>query len=505
MKTIACILTGLSILSCTKLTQQDALQGTLSPKGALGMLGFAKDLNDNYIVLVMQNNLYNNDEAILTKVSNDGKFITDVPVIGREDKDHGKNPNVQGTPGRFGSGRLAYNPDKNEIVVFTCLQAEHQSSYYRIASNDNATFGAAIKQKGFLSYGHNFDQRTVYHNPTKMFYQLAHGDAYPKNLGFYTTSTDQTSPTFNSVLVNIPLDQLGVPGNPTQSRLGDLDIFTDGTVATTFMTAFYDTTFMGNVMNNRPCYNPPTKITAETSVLVWNAVTEAKYPRNVFLYVIPYQGKSLIQNTGIGITPVAINLSNYTVGSGKVGAIAKTAVVNEDKIFVAWLEYTDGNLDGTWFAVYGKNGNKLKQEFIPSTDNPLIFHTVSIMRDPNNQNVVKWITPNTSELVYHQLDVNAFIGGSFEGAHQKKSIPLENAKTVAPKSPNAQMSPIGLYGMNPQIDYVMNKDGSMDILWMNINAVTKTDGRNFYPLLVTSIDNNGGVKKVITLEVRAAK
>lgn len=511
-QTVFIISVTLVLSGCTGLVPEDAQQGGLSPKGALGILGFTKDNEGNYIILVKQNNLYDNSEMRLSKCDGSGKFVTDNTLLGANSKDNGATAN--GNPGGAGSGRLAYNPDKNEIAVFTCYSgAGHQYSYYGIVSNDNATFGKSIKVHGGQTFSHCFDQRTVYHQPTKQFYQLSHGDAYPRTMGMYTANTDNNNSFFWRYIVRPPKANAGYGGNVTHSRIGDLAVFNDGNVAATVVTPFYDNDFINSFLPNakKPCYEHRND-DDDINLKIWKAAIDQKYPKNVLLNIIPFKSQTFVKDGSIGVTPDAINLSGYQKSSNMAAGIPKVAIFG-NKVLVAWLSYQNynydhaGDLDYTVFCIYDITTSTItKRDSVPGAK---LFHTVSILADPNNAGKAKWITPNETELVYHELDVNTFEAAGFDAAYKTKPIALNinNAKTAKPTAnkSSGQFGPLGWYGSNPEIDYVINSDGSMDILWLNTNDASKMYGKSFYPLFVTSIDAKGDFSKITNIPVRASK
>ncbi|MGL4346794.1 MAG: hypothetical protein ACRCR9_01750 [Chitinophagaceae bacterium] len=512
LKNIIIVVITFSILGCTKVTQQDASEGTLSPKGAIGMLGFTKDKHENYLILMKQNNLYNNLEMRLSKNNPNGKFITDHIILGADSKDNGQT--TAGNPGGSGSGRLSYNPDKEEIAIFSCFTGEgHQYSYYSIVSNNTVNFGQSLPLQGGNTYSHCFDQRTLYHPPTKQFYQLSHGDAYPRAMGMFTANTDNKSTYFGRYIIRPPKASAGYGGNVTHTRIGDIAVFENGTVAATIVTPFYDNNFLDNFLpsGNIPCYAYKND-GDDINLKIWKATIEEKYPKNVILNIIPFKSPAIVKEGSIGITPDGINLSEYQKSSNIAAGIPKIAV-SDNQILVAWLTYKNynynhaGDLSHTVFCLYDTITKTIVKK--DSIGLAKLFHTVSILTDPSNKNKVKWITPNETELIYHELDLTIFRTSGFNDAYTTKSIPLKipQAKIIkaTEQRSSGQFGPLGWYGSNPEIDYIINNDGSIDILWKNLNAVSKMYGKNFYPLMVTSINKSGEFKKVITIEVRAAK
>ena len=486
----------------------------LSKSGALGLLGFSKDSNGNYIVLIKQNNVFDNAEMRLSKASPNGDFIADNVLLGGTSTDNGKTD--AGNPGGAGSGRLAYNPDKNEISVFSCFTGKgHQYSTYSILNNDNALFGQSIdKTFGNMSYSHCFDQRTIYHSGTRQFYQLSHGDAYPRALGMFTTNSDDKNKTFWRYLVRPPKSTGGYGGNVTHSRIGDLAVFDNGTVAATTSTPCYDNDWMNTYLpaDKRPCYSH--RLTDDAlSVKIWNDGIGNQYPKNVFLHLIPSKSKTLVVDGSIGICPEAINLSGYAKGSHLAGALPKTAVVG-NKVLVAWLSYSDygynhnGNLSHSVFCLYDTaTRTVVRKDSVPGA---VLFHTVSILSDPTDANKVKWITPEQTKFVYHELSISAFETSGLQSAYSTKDIPLqiENAATVMPtgSKSSGQFGPLGWYGSNPDIDYVIDNEGNIDLLWLDRAAkTTQYTNRDFYPLYVTTINSTGQVTKVVNIQVRASK
>ncbi|MGL4363913.1 MAG: hypothetical protein ACRCSB_01760 [Bacteroidales bacterium] len=494
-------------------SQPDALIRT---RGALGILGFAKDKEGNYIVLIRQNNAHDNAELRISKCDANGRFIADRSLLGANSQDGGATE--AGKPGGFGSGRLAYNSKMDKIAVLTCYTGlGHQYSFFDVLNNDNDAFAERFEFKyGGHTYSHSFDQRVIYHKATNLFYQMQHGDAYPRAMGIATVSLESKEDVFSAYIVRPPKSNTGYGGNSTRTRIGDIAVFDNGDVASTILTPFYDNKFIQSFLpdTSTPCYSYVSGADAPLSVSIWNAAGDAtdghRYTKNVLLDITPFKSATVVKDGSLGVSPSAINLSGYAKKTGLTGAIPKTTVFGNE-VLVAWLTYSGYNynnaattLQQTVFCIYDRETNRIVQkDSVPGAE---IYHTVSILSYGDK---AKWITPNETVLVYHELDLNTFKTSGFKAAHLTKSIPLKTmaAKTVPAISGSAsgQFSPVGVYGQNPAIDYVLNEDGSMDILWMNEALITNEHKLMFRRLYVTSINNQGEFSKVIEVPVRSVK
>ncbi|MGL4909557.1 MAG: hypothetical protein ACRC3G_09500 [Bacteroidales bacterium] len=485
-------------------------------RGAIGLLGFTKDKEGNYIVMIRQNNAYDNVELRVSKCDPEGKFIADKSLLGATSQDGGQTE--AGRPGGSGSGRLAYNPDRNEFAFLTCYTGKgHQYSSFNVLSNEDETFGNKLANfYGGQTYSHSFDQRLIYHKLSKMYYQMQHGDAYPRAMGIASVSMESNANTFWVYLVRPPKSNTSYGGNSTRTRIGDIAVFDNGDVASTISTPFYDNAFIQAFLpySAAPCYSYASGADADLSVEMWNAAGDGyrgrKYTMNICLDITKRGSKSVVVDGSLGISPTAVNLSGYPKGSATAAGIPKTAIFGSE-VLVAWLTYSDYNYNGgattlqhTVFCVYNTITKTIvRKDSVPGAE---IFHTASIL---SYDEKAVWITPNEGHFIYHELDINTFKTSGLGAAHTKREIPLnvmggKTAKAISGPA-SGQFSSLGPYGFNPDIDYVINDNGSMHILWMNKGMVIKEHGFNFSPIYITSIDNQGRFTKVIEVPVRSIK
>jgi hypothetical protein len=142
---------------------------------------------------------------------------------------------AKGEPGTFSSGRMIYNKASKKLALYVGHTMKwddgvrHQAGFLAFMGLDGA-FGVA---NGWYS-SHNFDQRIMLVGND--YFTLAHGDAYPRALGFakWSDAGAKGSQVFDKQFLKIP----GAVGdNKTSTQLGSFVSFADGTFGVTFATA----------------------------------------------------------------------------------------------------------------------------------------------------------------------------------------------------------------------------------------------------------------------------
>jgi hypothetical protein len=143
---------------------------------------------------------------------------------------------AKGEPGTFSSGRLLYNKASKKLALYVGHTmawspdtVRHQAGYLAFMTLDG-TFGSP---NDWYS-SHNFDQRLLLVGND--YYTLAHGDAYPRALGFakWADTGSKGGQSFDKQFFKIP----GAVGdNKTSTQLGNVVPFGDGTFGVMFTTA----------------------------------------------------------------------------------------------------------------------------------------------------------------------------------------------------------------------------------------------------------------------------
>jgi hypothetical protein len=143
---------------------------------------------------------------------------------------------AKGEPGTFSSGRLLYNKNSKKIAAYVGHTmawspdtVRHQAGYLAFISLD----GSFVSPNDWYS-SHNFDQRMMLVGND--YYTLAHGDAYPRALGFAKWSDGgvKGAQVFDKQFLKIPGS---VGDNKTSTQLGNVVPFGDGTFGVAFTTA----------------------------------------------------------------------------------------------------------------------------------------------------------------------------------------------------------------------------------------------------------------------------
>jgi hypothetical protein len=174
---------------------------TTQPSGVLSykLLGFTKDAAGAYYLAYNKDHAFKTDtqddennldgnELHVTKLS-DGAVVWDQLLFG--DTDNNEDETL-GDPGGGASGVLGYDAKQGLVVLYTGHTmmwdgVRHQAGYVRLIEASSGTplapggddvihFGAG------WWYSHNFNQRLIVDDGE--YYLLAHGDAYPRQLGF---------------------------------------------------------------------------------------------------------------------------------------------------------------------------------------------------------------------------------------------------------------------------------------------------------------------------------
>jgi len=161
---------------------QELTPSSISGAGALlGATCLPDDMG--YVVGYCKDNSYGNknSEYWVARVGLDGSEIFQTRIFG--EKNH-KEVNSKGGPGGAGTARIAYNPKSKTIAFYLANNqlfsdgVRHQGGYVGFLNEK----GKKLPGGSGWFYSHNFDQRLIFANGE--FCALAHGDAYPRALGF---------------------------------------------------------------------------------------------------------------------------------------------------------------------------------------------------------------------------------------------------------------------------------------------------------------------------------
>jgi hypothetical protein len=153
-------------------------------KNAGALLGATRLPDDKgYVVGYSQDNSHGNrnSEFWIAGFTPDGTERFRTRIFG--ERNH-KETNSKGGPGGAGTGRIAYNPRTKTIAFYLAHNqlfgdgVRHQGGFVGFLNED----GKRLSGGNGWFYSHNFDQRLIVANGD--FAALAHGDAYPRALGF---------------------------------------------------------------------------------------------------------------------------------------------------------------------------------------------------------------------------------------------------------------------------------------------------------------------------------
>lgn len=166
---------------------QNRKTATVTPDfltGARSLLGCAyTGKNNTYVIAYSKDHpVGGKDYAFhLCGITADGTRIFDQMVFG--DKPPTENGS-KGEPGAAGTGRVIYNDATGTVGYYLAHQqrwpdgVRHQGGYIGALQPN----GTNITRADGWFFSHNFDQRLI--SSGSSFYALAHGDAYPRALGF---------------------------------------------------------------------------------------------------------------------------------------------------------------------------------------------------------------------------------------------------------------------------------------------------------------------------------
>lgn len=328
-----------------------------------GFLGFDSLGNDRFVIGYSKNNSFGDKEAeawYTTFDGNTGKEIFNTRIFGDANL---ADISSKGEPGLFGSALVKYNAVDNVIAIYTAHTQRrsdnntHQAGWLGFL---NATTGE-ILTKGPNNdiigntwfYSHNFDQRGMFSKSGK-FYVLAHGDAYPRSLGFAKFS----STLGNEGSVEYHKVKNGSLGdNTTNAHTGDFEELSNGNVAIVFSTS-------------------DDRANRDIKLVILNALESTKPTVNKELW--------LSNNAG----------TEYVGWGSKV-------VQFGDKILVGWNTFDGRNPLNTKFCLTDLEGKLISDPII--LPDAVLYPTQSIKKTKDGKNAV-FVTYNEGE----KLVVNIF-------------------------------------------------------------------------------------------------
>ncbi len=211
--------------------------GEITPSyisGAEALLGLTKITDDgSFVVGYAKDNSFGDNafEFWITRFNTQGSEIFTKSIFGNKSADVVES---EGEPGRAGSGRIVFNPTTKKIA-FYCAHSRlwddnvrHQGGHIAFMDLQGEFYTA---NSWFFS--HNFDQRLIVVD--SFYYALAHGDAYPRALGF---SKWNDVPPRGKRLVNEKYWSISgsIGDNTTNCQTGGLIKLDNGTFGVVFTT-----------------------------------------------------------------------------------------------------------------------------------------------------------------------------------------------------------------------------------------------------------------------------
>lgn len=234
-------LSGSSRIQIMSFDRTGALLGRLLPDslaGAKALVGMARLEDGGFAVGYAKDSPHSGAayEFRVTRVDAQGAKVFTTLVFGEMDK---ALEDAKGEPGTFSSGRLVYNPATKKLCTYvghTMMWDDgvrHQGGHVAFLDLQ----GACLTANGWY-FSHNFDQRLMVSGGS--YYTLAHGDAYPRALGFAKWS-DGGATAHTKGKLDFDKQFLKIPGtvgdNKTSTQLGNFIAYADGTFGVVFATA----------------------------------------------------------------------------------------------------------------------------------------------------------------------------------------------------------------------------------------------------------------------------
>lgn len=204
-------------------------------------IGFDSLGNDKFVIGFYKDNSFGDKEAEAWYVAfdgNSGSEIFSTRIFGETSLE---KKGYKGNPGQAGSALVKYNTQTNVIAIYLSHRERrsdnkvHQAGWLGFldgTTGEILTNGTKMIGNSWY-YSHNFDQRGMFSKDGK-FYVLAHGDAYPRSLGFGKFSSTKGS---EGGLEYYKIKNGAIGDNITNAHTGDLEELSDGSVAIVFSTS----------------------------------------------------------------------------------------------------------------------------------------------------------------------------------------------------------------------------------------------------------------------------
>ncbi|MBN1308281.1 MAG: hypothetical protein JXA18_10215 [Chitinispirillaceae bacterium] len=337
--------------------------------GAQSLLGFAEiEPDGSYAVACSRSSTLNGDgfEYWISRVDGSGGEIFSTRLFGNIHKD---TLDSKGEPGGFCSARLVYNSPTEKLGFYTGHTqlysdgVRHQGGYVGFMT----LTGTFVVTDGWY-YSHNFDQRMMVQGP--FYYTLAHGDAYPRGLGFakWEDVGERGRRIVNRVYFPIPGE---IGDNKTSTQTGGFVRLSNGNFGIVFSTALGRSNFdihyqlvdsTGDTLS-RTCL---TEYPADTTAFFPKI---ANYGENVLLMWEEVVSRAVVAIRTLVVTPegTALSASSTTTSSSTLnnrkahlspyydpavlpnGDIVWAAAGSSDSITVFRIASPAGSRAGTFF------------------------------------------------------------------------------------------------------------------------------------------------------------
>ena len=177
------------ILQCNAENEKIGECSAASIENACNLLGSTRLPGDGSYVVGFARDNASGDEAFeywIARFDRNEKTIFETRIFGDQSSE---KLWAKGKPGGAGTARIVYNPKTDRIGFYCCHTMKwddgvrHQGGYVGFLKLDGKQLMQGNQPVGnSWFYSHNFDQRLIVVNGA--YYALAHGDAYPRALGF---------------------------------------------------------------------------------------------------------------------------------------------------------------------------------------------------------------------------------------------------------------------------------------------------------------------------------
>jgi hypothetical protein len=231
----------------------DLSTGATTATGILSykLLGFTRDSAGAYYIAYTADHPFknavagdvNNVNGNMLKVAKSASAsfasrLWDTLIFG--DKDNHADGS-KGNPGTAGGGVLAYDAASQKLLIYVAHEmawglngTRHQAGYLRYLDPASGQLILSVGASDFMGtgwlYSHNFNQRLLIDNGTA--YLLAHGDAYPRQLGFLAYTYDTYAKNDRALFEQSYLAIDGAEGdNTTNAQTGQFIKLANGTFA----------------------------------------------------------------------------------------------------------------------------------------------------------------------------------------------------------------------------------------------------------------------------------